>query len=62
MLVKITDDSSWLQRRECLPSALSRMTQLRRISLRYLANDTMVFDSYHSVDSKQFQFYTSIRK
>jgi hypothetical protein len=36
------EDSSWLQRREYLPPALARMTRLRRISLRYLANDMMV--------------------
>ncbi len=36
------EDSSWLQRRENLPAALSRMTHLRRISLRFLANDMMV--------------------
>lgn len=36
------DDSSWLQRRESLPSAFARMTHLRKISLRYLANDLMV--------------------
>lgn len=35
-------DSSWLQRRECLTSAFARMTHLRRISLRYLANDQMI--------------------
>ncbi|XP_057365528.1 uncharacterized protein LOC130686413 isoform X2 [Daphnia carinata] len=35
-------DSSWLQHREYLPSAFARMTHLRRISLRYLANDQMI--------------------
>lgn len=44
----VLEDSSWLQGRDCLPSALARMTGLQRISLRYLANDLMVQSITHS--------------
>ena len=42
----VLEDSSWLSGRDCLPSALARMTGLRRVSLRYLANDMMVIIIY----------------
>lgn len=39
----VLEDSSWLQGRDVLSSALATMSGLQRISLRYLANDLMVF-------------------
>lgn len=38
----ILQDNCWVQTRQTLPNALSRMTFLRYVSLRHLANDDML--------------------
>jgi hypothetical protein len=38
----ILEDQSWIQGRDFLPPAIAKMSSLRQISIRYLANDQMV--------------------
>ena len=60
-----TDDSSWLHSRENLPAALGRMTHLRKISLHFLANDTMVitnFEKKKTLTTKLRRYFVFKRK
>ena len=52
----ILEDSSWIQGRDFLPPALAKMTGLRQISIRYLANDMMVLQFVTSFNPINFDF------